>query len=95
MNIERGKEALNAQAKAGLRADLRAKTWVQKVAAIARMNKASALARDSMRQAQALRHPVTPADPKRWSRRTIFTDDACRYLRSRRAGRSHRLAFLP
>jgi hypothetical protein len=29
MNNDRGKEALNAQAKASLRADLRAKTWVQ------------------------------------------------------------------
>lgn len=49
MNADRAKTELNAQVKAGLRADLKAKTWVQKVDAMARLNKATKLARQSMR----------------------------------------------
>jgi len=47
---DQAKTALNGQTKAALRADLRAKTWVQKVDAIARLNKATKLAREAMRR---------------------------------------------
>jgi hypothetical protein len=40
-------------AKAAFRADQKSKTWEEKVASIARMNAASKLARDAMRQAVA------------------------------------------
>jgi hypothetical protein len=52
MNVDRDKMALNAMAKAALRAELKAKTWVQKVDSIARMNKAGKQAKEAMRRAK-------------------------------------------
>jgi len=50
MKVDPAKTALNAEAKAALRADLKAKSWVQKVDAMARLNKATQLAREAMRR---------------------------------------------
>ena len=52
MSVDREKTILNTRAKAGLRADLKAKTWVQKVDSMARMNKTGKQARLAMRRAK-------------------------------------------
>jgi hypothetical protein len=52
-DVAQQKLDLLLSAKAAFRADQKSKTWEEKVASIARMNAASKLARDAMRQAVA------------------------------------------
>jgi hypothetical protein len=52
-NRDQEKLALLKSAKASFRADQRARTWEERVAAIARMNAASKLAREGMRATMA------------------------------------------
>ncbi len=53
MGISEEKMAFNARAKASMREFLRSKSWVEKVRSIERMNAASKIAREAMRQAKA------------------------------------------
>jgi hypothetical protein len=53
LEIDEAKTALNRRVKESLRKDLRAKSWEEKVASIARMNRAAKTAQEGMRQAQA------------------------------------------
>jgi len=53
LEIDEAKTALNRRVKESLRKDLRAKSWEEKVASIARMNRAAKIAQESMRKAQA------------------------------------------
>jgi hypothetical protein len=51
LEIDEAKTALNRRVKESLRKDLRAKSWEEKVASIARMNAAARIAQDGMRKA--------------------------------------------
>jgi hypothetical protein len=53
MIVDPEKTEFNRRVKAKMHADLQAKTWVEKVESIARMNKAGKIAREAMRKAQA------------------------------------------
>jgi hypothetical protein len=53
MEIDEAKTALNIRVKESLRRDLRAKSWEEKVASIARMNAAAKIAQAGMRKALA------------------------------------------
>jgi hypothetical protein len=53
LEIDEAKTELNRRVKESLRQDLRAKSWEEKVASIARMNAAAKIAQQGMRQAQA------------------------------------------
>lgn len=58
METPNQKAAFNARAKASMRQFLRAKSWEEKVKAIERMNVASKLARQAMRDAMAKQEPA-------------------------------------
>jgi soluble cytochrome b562 len=51
LEIDEAKTALNRRVKESLRRDLRAKSWEEKVASIARMNAAARTAQEAMRKA--------------------------------------------
>jgi len=53
LEIDEAKTELNHRMKESLRRDLRAKSWEEKVASIARMNAAAKIAQAAMRKAQA------------------------------------------
>ncbi len=50
LEIDEAKTALNRRVKESLRKDLRAKSWEEKVASIARMNAAAKIAQEGMRK---------------------------------------------
>ena len=50
LKIDREKTALNARAKASMRAYLKSRTWPEKIESIERMNEAARLAREGMRR---------------------------------------------
>ncbi len=51
LKIDVEKTALNARAKASMRAYLKSRTWPEKIESIERMNEATRLAREGMRKA--------------------------------------------
>jgi hypothetical protein len=51
LKIDEAKTALNARAKASMRAYLKSRTWPEKIESIERMNEAARLAREGMRRA--------------------------------------------
>ena len=53
MGLAEEKSAFNARAKASMREFLRSKTWEEKVESIERMNEASRIAKEAMRNALA------------------------------------------
>jgi siroheme synthase (precorrin-2 oxidase/ferrochelatase) len=53
LQIDEAKTELNRRVKESLRKDLRAKSWEEKVASIARMNVADKIAKEAMRKALA------------------------------------------
>jgi hypothetical protein len=60
MIVDPEKTEFNRRVKAKMHADLQAKTWVEKVESIARMNKAGKIAREAMRKAQAAMKTEAP-----------------------------------
>ena len=66
MGFAEEKLAFNARAKASMREFLRSKTWEEKVMSIERMNRASRLAREAMRQARG-ESAASPETPSRTS----------------------------
>lgn len=60
LNIDEEKTALNARAKAAMRAYLKSRTWPEKIESIERMNEAARIAREGMRKARE-----TSTAPKR------------------------------
>ncbi|MGH7136565.1 MAG: hypothetical protein ACREHD_12555 [Pirellulales bacterium] len=52
LKIDEEKTALNARAKAAMRAYLKSRTWPEKIESIERMNPAARIARDAMKTAR-------------------------------------------
>ena len=52
LKIDEEKTALNARAKAAMRAYLKSRTWPEKIESIERMNEAACIAREGMRKAR-------------------------------------------
>ena len=55
LKIDEAKTALNARAKASLRAYLKSRTWPERIESIERMNEAARLAREGMQKARRAR----------------------------------------
>lgn len=52
LQIDEEKTAINARAKAAMRAYLKSRTWPEKIESIERMNKAARIAREAMEKAR-------------------------------------------